>query len=115
MKISFSLLRSCTFILILVFAFCSKSENGGTLAVIVTSVVDVVTPVSATCSGNVTADPGSLPTERGVCWSTDPKPDVTDQKTSGGTGIGEFSYLMTGLTPKTTYYARAYAVNKAGT
>lgn len=82
---------------------------------IVTSVVDVVTPISATCSGNITADQNSAPTERGVCWSTEPTPDVTDNKTSGGTGPGEFSCLMTGLTPQTTYYARAYATNKAGT
>ena len=83
MKISFSLLRSCTLSLILIFAACNKSDNGGTLAVIVTSVVDVVTPISATCSGNITADQGSAPTERGVCWSTDPTPDVTDNKVIG--------------------------------
>jgi len=105
----------CTLLFILIFAACSKSDNGGTLAVIVTSVVDVVTPISATCSGNITADQNSAPTERGVCWSTEPTPDVTGNKTSGGTGIGEFSFLMTGLVPQTTYNARAYAVNKAGT
>lgn len=115
MKMSFSLLRQGAVSLVLVFAACSKSGDGGTLAVIVTSVVDVVTPVSATCSGNVNAVGGSAPTERGVCWSTEQAPDVTDNKVSGGTGIGEFSYLITGLTPQTTYYARAYAVNKAGT
>jgi hypothetical protein len=101
--------------MILIFTACNKSDNGGTLAVIVTSVVDVVTPISATCSGNITADQGSAPTERGVCWSTAQTPDVTDNKASGGTGAGEFSYLMTGLTPQTTYYARAYVINKAGT
>jgi uncharacterized protein (TIGR02145 family) len=115
MKISFSLLISCTLLMILIFTACNKSDNGGTLAVIVTSVVDVVTPISATCSGNITADQGSAPTERGVCWSTAQTPDVTDNKASGGTGAGEFSYLMTGLTPQTTYYARAYVINKAGT
>ncbi len=97
------------------FSRLHKDDNGGTLAVIVTSVVDVVTPISATCSGNITADQGSAPTERGVCWSTSPTPDVTDNKTAGGTGAGEFSFMMTGLTPQTAYYARAYAVNKAGT
>lgn len=103
-------------ILILTFNACKESDDDvGTLAVIVTSVVDVVTPISATCSGNITAIENSAPTERGVCWSTEQTPDVTDNKTSGGTGPGQFSYLMTGLTPQTTYYARAYAVNKAGT
>jgi uncharacterized protein (TIGR02145 family) len=115
MKISFSLLKSCTLLFILILAACNKDDNGGTLAVIVTSVVDVVTPISATCSGNITSDQGSAPTEKGVCWSTAQTPDVTDNKASGGTGAGEFSYLMTGLTPQTTYYARAYVINKAGT
>jgi uncharacterized protein (TIGR02145 family) len=115
MKIGFSRLRSGILILLLIISACQSSDNKETLAVIVTSVVDVITPISATCSGNVTADQGSAPTERGVCWSTEPAPDVTGNKTSGGTGIGEFTYLMTGLTPQTTYYARAYAINKAGT
>jgi uncharacterized protein (TIGR02145 family) len=115
MKFSFSLIRSCTLLLILIFAACQKSDNNGTLAVIITSVVDVVTPISATCSGNISAEQGSSPTERGVCWSTEPAPDVTDNKSSGGTGPGEFSCLMTGLAPQTNYYARAYAINKAGT
>jgi uncharacterized protein (TIGR02145 family) len=115
MKFSFSLIRSCTLLLILIFAACQKSDDSGTLAVIITSVVDVVTPISAVCSGNISADQGSSPTDRGVCWSTEPAPDVTDNKASGGTGTGEFSALMTGLTPQTTYYAKAYAINKAGT
>ncbi len=115
MKIGFSIPTSCTLLFILILAACHKDDNGGTLAVIVTSVVDVVTPISATCSGNITADEGSAPTERGVCWSTEPEPDITDNKASGEAGPGEFSILMTGLTPQTTYYARAYAVNKAGT
>jgi uncharacterized protein (TIGR02145 family) len=103
------------FMVVILFSGCKKSDSGGTLAVIVTSVVDVVTPISAVCSGNITAVPGSSPTERGVCWSTNHDPSVTDSKTSGGTGAGEFSYVITGLTPQTDYYARAYVINNAGT
>jgi uncharacterized protein (TIGR02145 family) len=116
MKTCFSLLGFSALILILTLNACKKSEDSaGSLAVIVTSVVDVVTPISATCSGNITAVENSAPTDRGVCWSTEQTPDVSDNKATGGTGPGEFSCLMTGLTPQTTYYARAYAVNKAGT
>ncbi len=114
MLVRFTLLRSVALLFLLVFAACKKDDDGS-LAVIVTSVVDVVTPISATLSGNVTAAQGSSPTERGVCWSIEPEPDLTDNKSQGGTGTGEFSSLMTGLVPQTTYYARAYAVNKAGT
>ena len=115
MKIVFSHFRWVTLLFLWIIAACENSDNGETLAVIVTSVVDIVTPISAICSGNVTADQNSTPTERGVCWSTAPVPEITDNKVSGGAGTGEFSYLMTGLVPQTTYYARAYAVNKAGT
>ncbi len=116
MKICFSLPGSFVLLLILTFTGCSKSEDGKvTLAVIVTSVVDVVTPISATCSGNITAENGSAPTDRGVCWGISPSPDITGDKVSQGSGTGEFSFLMTGLTPRTNYYARAYATNSAGT
>jgi uncharacterized protein (TIGR02145 family) len=104
-------------LLILAINGCSKSDSGGggSLAVIVTSVVDVVTPISATCSGNITAENGSAPTERGVCWSILPEPDITGNKASEASGTGEFSILMTGLTPNTPYHARAYATNSTGT
>ncbi len=117
MKIGYSFRTTCLLLTILALAACQKNEGdgGGTLAVIVTSVVDVITPVSATCSGNITASGNSAPTERGVCWGEEPTPDITDNKTSDGSGTGEFSFLMTGLSPQTTYYARAYATNKAGT
>lgn len=114
MKINFSFIRSFTLLFVLIFTACKKDDDVS-LAVIVTSVVDVVTPISATCSGNITAESNSTPTERGVCWSTEQEPDVTDNKSQAGSGTGEFSTLMTGLMPQTTYYARAYAINKAGT
>jgi uncharacterized protein (TIGR02145 family) len=116
MKICFSLPGSFVLLLILTLTGCSKGDDGQvTLAEIVTSVVDVVTPISATCSGNITADNGSAPTDRGVCWGLSPSPDITGDKVSQGPGTGEFSFLMTGLTPRTNYYARAYATNSAGT
>jgi len=114
MKIHFIINKSLALSMILILAAC-KDDDNVSLAVIVTSVVDVVTPISATCSGNITAESGSAPTERGVCWSTEQMPEVTDNKTPGGTGTGEFSVMMRGLSPQTTYYARAYATNSAGT
>jgi uncharacterized protein (TIGR02145 family) len=54
-------------------------------------------------------------TQRGICWSTSPKPTISDNKTSDGTGPGVFSSNLTELTPGTVYYLRAYATNNVGT
>jgi len=84
----------------------------------------VVTTASATinsynsinCGGNVTSDGGTPVFARGVAWSTvsDP-PNKLQNKTSDGTGTGNFTSLITGLTPDTTYYIYAYAINAVDT
>lgn len=66
--------------------------------------------------GTVHDDGGLEVTERGVCWSTgDEFPNTTDDCASDGEGLGSFTSKLTGLTQGSTYYARAYAINKAGT
>lgn len=53
---------------------------------------------------------------RGVCWSTNPAPNVTlGTKTIDGIGLGVYTSLITGLVSNTIYYVRAYATNSAGT
>jgi uncharacterized protein (TIGR02145 family) len=48
--------------------------------------------------------------------STSPTPNISlSTKTNDGSGTGTFSSSLTGLTPNTTYYVRAYATNSAGT
>jgi len=82
---------------------------------VTTSVVTSVTSNSAMCGGFVTADGGDNVTARGVCWSTSANPTVNDSHTTNGTGMGNFISNITGLTPNTTYYVRAYATNSVGT
>jgi len=53
--------------------------------------------------------------KRGVCWSTQSSPDITDNISSNGTGEGTFVSNITGLKASTTYYIRAYATNKGAT
>ena len=69
----------------------------------------------ATVTGNVTAAGGASITARGVCWSTAQNPTLNDSHTDDGNGLGIFTSHITGLTPDTTYYVRAYATNSAGT
>ena len=70
---------------------------------------------SANCDGNVLFDGYSTVTERGVCWSLNPNPVLTDAHLASGSGTGPFMVKANGLNPGITYYLRAYATNSAGT
>lgn len=82
---------------------------------VTTLTVSSITVNSATCGGTVTSDGGSPVTERGVCWSTAPNPTTLNSKTVDGSGTGNFTSQMTGLSSGVTYYVRAYASNSAFT
>jgi hypothetical protein len=82
---------------------------------IVTNNVTNITQDAAICGGNVTSDGGSPVTARGVCWSAIPNPTINDNHTYNGTGTGNFTSSITGLTQNTTYYVRAFATNSIGT
>jgi len=80
-----------------------------------TETVSSVSATTAVSGGNIKADGSSPITSRGVCWSTTPFPNITNSKTNDGSGIGSFTSTITGLTPNTLYYVRAYATNNFGT
>lgn len=71
--------------------------------------------VSAVANANVSSDNGSPVTERGIVWDTSTAPTTSDNKVIAGSGTGVFSTALTGLSPATTYYVRAYATNGIGT
>ena len=70
---------------------------------------------SATGGGNVISTGGANVTERGICWSTSHDPTISGNHGSNGTGTGNYTVNMAGLTPNTTYYVKAYAINSQGT
>ncbi len=70
---------------------------------------------AAVGSGNVVDDGGSGIISRGICWSTSANPTVSNANCSNGAGVGTFSCSLSGLTPSTTYYLRAFATNSVGT
>ena len=74
-----------------------------------------VTATTFTCGGDVTNDGGAEVTARGICWSTEQNPTITDSYTTDGSGLGTFTSNVNGLTCGTTYYVRAYATNSVGT
>ncbi len=82
---------------------------------VTTSAISNINTTTATGGGDVTSDGGASISERGICWSTSSNPTTSNSKTIVGSGTGTFSGSLTGLTPGTTYYVRAYAINSAGT
>ncbi len=82
---------------------------------VTTATVTGITQTTATGGGNVTSTGGADVTAKGLCWGTATNPDLTGSHTSDGTGTGSFTSSLTGLTPGTTYYVRAYATNSVGT
>ena len=82
---------------------------------ITTSAITEITETYAKCGGEITADNGSPVLARGVCWGTSSNPDTTNNHTSDGTGTGTFASVLSGLSPNTQYYVRAYATSIYGT
>ncbi|MDD4032736.1 MAG: FISUMP domain-containing protein [Bacteroidales bacterium] len=82
---------------------------------VVTGEVTNITTTTAICDGNVTTDGGSAIIARGICWSTTENPTTSNTKTTNDTGLGTYTGNITGLSPNTTYYVRAYATNSQGT
>lgn len=85
------------------------------LPTVIVGEISEITTNSAQCSGEVTSDGGAEVTERGICWSTNANPTVSDSHVASGSGIGSFTSTMSGLTANTTYHVRAYATNSVGT
>jgi uncharacterized protein (TIGR02145 family) len=92
-----------------------KTFTTSTIPVLTTIAISDITETTASCGGNISSDENSNVTVRGICWSTTQNPTISDHKTTDGTGIGDFTSNLTGLTANTTYYVRAYAINSRGT
>ena len=91
-----------------------NNPTAGMPSVITNDVTDI-TKTSAFGGGNVTSNGASAVTACGVCWSTSHNPTISNNKTTDGTGTGNFTSSITGLASNTTYYVRAYATNAIGT
>ncbi len=82
---------------------------------VTTSAITGITNNSAICGGTVTYNGGGTITERGICWSTSPNPDILGAHTNVATGTDTYTCTMTPLVQGTRYYVRAYVKNSAGT
>ncbi|SFA55719.1 hypothetical protein SAMN04488511_11528 [Pedobacter suwonensis] len=63
----------------------------------------------------VLTDGGDAITERGIVYASTSNPTINSSKVKhSNKGLGKFRVSLKDLTPKTTYYARAYAINSKG-
>jgi uncharacterized protein (TIGR02145 family) len=102
-------------LLIMLFVISCTETNEATLAELTTIEITGITATSAQSGGTIVTDGGASVTARGVCWSTNPSPTIDDNKTIDGSGAGTYFSLLTGLTPNTSYFVRAYATTSNGT
>lgn len=102
---------------IVITSGCKKVNNAllPLPSIITTPEVVDITAKTATNGGTILTGGGGQITARGVCWKTSSNPTINDNKTVNGTVTGLFKSSITGLSPNTTYYVRAYATNSAGT
>lgn len=70
-----------------------------------------ISATMATVEANVISGGNGYTLYKGVCWSTSPEPTTANSKTTEGSAAIEFKSTITGLSPLTTYYLRAYAFN----
>lgn len=85
------------------------------LPTVTTDAATNIATTSVTDGGNVTSDGGAAVTERGVCYKFTTNPTTANSKKTMGSGTGAFSASITTLSSDWTYYAKAYAINSAGT
>jgi uncharacterized protein (TIGR02145 family) len=83
--------------------------------VLTTAPFSAITTTTAKSGGDVPNDAGAPVTARGVCWNTSSNPTIGNNKTIDGSGPGAFTSSLTGLTPNTNYYIRAYATTSTAT
>ena len=97
--------------------FTTTNSTGTTVPVLSTSAINSISSSSAMSGGTIINDGGSVITAKGICWSTTSGAANISlpTKTNDGTGTGVYTSTISGLSPSTTYYVRAYATNSNGT
>ena len=95
--------------------FTSNVSATCSLAIVTTSAASSIGLTTANLNGEVVTDNGATITQRGFVYAVSTGPTTANSKVivSGTTGI--YSGAVSGLSPNTEYFVRAYAINSRGT
>ncbi len=102
-------IRLFSFLTLAIFLGCTKKTPlPGNPGVGVSEISFFSTKVGGSVSGiNIT--------DKGVCWSENENPNLSDNHISAGANSESFQITLFGLSPQTKYFVRTYAINEAGT
>lgn len=92
----------------------NQEEEVITIPIISTVQINEITNIAATGGGTNINDGGGNISQKGICWSMSPSPDLDDNFTDEGVGTADFTSFLEALDGNTTYYVRAYAINEIG-
>lgn len=116
MKRSFINLFTVLILAVTVLESCGDEKGNEPQLVVPEVSTKTVTGISYTTAisgGSILFDGGTAITEVGICFSTNSNPTIDDNKVIGILNDDEFTNDME-LEPSTTYFVRAYAINKIG-
>ncbi|MEI6174342.1 MAG: hypothetical protein WCR01_11380 [Bacteroidota bacterium] len=107
---------------ILILTGCAKYGQTGPVSPLInfpnieTTAVYNITQTTATSGGSIISQGEGIITAKGVCWDIVQNPtQFSSPHTDNGNGTGTFTSSITGLSPNTQYYLRAYATSDKGT
>lgn len=86
-----------------------------TLPTLSTYAVTFPSASRASSGGHIITPGGSSIIDKGVCWSINHNPTISDDHLNDGSGIADFATDIIGISCSTTYYVRAYARTDFGT
>lgn len=115
-------LNTLLMVTILFVTSCKKDDSSTgpeeatkSLPTITSTEITYITSTTAKSGGIVSNDGGAPVTSKGICWSTNENPTISNSKTNDGEGKGAFTSTINLLNIATKYYIRAYATNSVGT
>ena len=107
--------------IILFYAGCEKNkiewtlEKAVRLAKVITIQPSSITSNSALTACKIESDGGAAVISRGICYSKNATPLVTDNKIASVSTIGTFNVTIQNLEANSQYHIRAFATNSKGT